>query len=254
MIELANLTNLPGIRHGFLTRRGGVSGGIYASLNCGLGSEDDQAAVVENRTRALRSAGLEPDSLSTAYQVHSAKVAVVEEDWNERERPQVDGLVTRTRGKSLGILTADCVPVLFADPAAGVIGAAHAGWKGAVGGVLQETVATMERLGAERERIRAGIGPAIAQKSYEVGPEFPQAFIERDRANARFFITSSRCRHFMFDLVGFVERELTMLGLGGIAVADNDTCAEAQDFFSYRRATLAKDPDYGRQISLIGLV
>jgi len=254
MIELDALKDLHGIRHGFLTRRGGVSTGLYASLNCGLGSKDDQAAVIENRARALRSAGLEPDSLSTAYQVHSAKVAVVEDDWNESERPQVDGLVTRTRGKSLGILTADCVPVLFADQQSGVIGAAHAGWKGAIGGVLQETVASMLRLGATQGRILAGIGPAIAQKSYEVGPEFPQPFIDRDRANARFFTTSSRCRHFMFDLVGFVERELTALGIGGVNVAGNDTCAEADDFFSYRRTTLAKEPDYGRQISVIGLV
>jgi YfiH family protein len=254
MIELSNLKDLPGIRHGFLTRRGGVSDGLYASLNCGLGSRDDQEAVVENRNRALRSAGLDPDSLSTAYQVHSAKVAVVGADWDETQRPQVDGLVTQTPGKSLGILTADCVPVLFADPAAGVIGASHAGWKGAIGGVLQETIATMERLGAKRTRIQAGIGPAIAQKSYEVGPEFPQPFIDRDRANARFFSTSVRCRHFMFDLVGFVERELKALGLGGVAAAGNDTCAEADDFFSYRRTTLAKEPDYGRQISLIGLV
>jgi YfiH family protein len=254
MIELDSLKGLSGTRHGFLTRRGGVSDGLYASLNCGLGSKDDQAAVIENRTRALRSAGLDPDSLATAYQVHSAKVAVVGEDWNESARPQVDGLVTRTRGMSLGILTADCVPVLFADPESGVIGAAHAGWKGAIGGVLQETVATMERLGATRARVQAGIGPAIAQKSYEVGPEFPQPFIDRDRANARFFTTSARCRHFMFDLVGFVERELTMLGLAGVAVAGNDTCAEVDDFFSYRRTTLAREPDYGRQISLIGLV
>jgi YfiH family protein len=254
MIELANLKDLPGIRHGFLTRRGGVSDGLYASLNCGLGSKDDQAAVVENRARALHSAGLGPESLATAYQVHSAKVAIVDEDWDDAQRQQVDGLVTRSRGKSLGILTADCVPVLFADPESGVIGAAHAGWKGAIGGVLQETVSTMEKLGATKARIRAGVGPAIAQKSYEVGPEFPQPFIDRDRANARFFTTSSRCRHFMFDLVGFVERELTLLGLAGVTVAGNDTCAEADAFFSYRRTTLAKEPDYGRQISLIGLV
>jgi YfiH family protein len=135
-----------------------------------------------------------------------------------------------------------------------VIGAAHAGWKGAIGGVLQETVAAMEQLGANRARIQAGIGPAIAQKSYEVGPEFPKAFIDRDPSNARFFTTSARCRHFMFDLVGFVEQELKALGLGGVAVAGHDTCAEADDFFSYRRTTLAKEPDYGRQISLIGLV
>jgi YfiH family protein len=254
MIALENLKELPGIRHGFLTRRGGVSDGLYASLNCGLGSRDDQAAVVENRMRALRVAGLDPQSLATAYQVHSAKVAVVDAAWAETQRPQVDGLVTKTRGKSLGILTADCVPVLFADPEAGVIGACHAGWKGAIGGVMQETVAAMEKLGADRARIQAGIGPAIAQKSYEVGPEFPQPFIDRDRANARFFTASTRCRHFMFDLVGFVARELNALGLAEVSVAGNDTCAEADDFFSYRRTTLAKEPDYGRQISVIGLV
>jgi YfiH family protein len=254
MIELENLRGLRGIRHGFLTRRGGVSDGLYASLNCGLGSKDDQAAVVENRARALRRAGLEPDSLSTAYQVHSARVAVVDETWDESQRPQVDALVSKTKGKSLGILTADCLPVLFADPEAQVIGAAHAGWKGAVAGVLQETVAAMEALGAKRNRIQAGIGPAIAQLSYEVGPEFPQPFIDRDRANARFFATAARCRHFMFDLVGFAEQELQALGLGSIAVAGNDTCAEAEDFFSYRRTTLAKEPDYGRQISVIGLL
>lgn len=254
MIELANLKDLSRIRHGFLTRRGGVSDGLYASLNCGMGSSDDKAAVTENRARALHRAGLPENSLATAYQVHSARVAVVEGDWSRHERPEVDGLVTRTPGISLGILTADCVPVLFADPEAGVIGAAHAGWKGAIGGVLQETVAAMERLGADRARIQAGIGPAIAQKSYEVGPEFPQPFIDRDRANARFFTTSSRCRHFMFDLVGFVAQELNALGLGSVVVAGNDTCAEADDFFSYRRTTLAKEPDYGRQLSVIGMV
>jgi YfiH family protein len=253
MIELEDLKHLRGIRHGFLTRHGGVSDGIYRSLNCGLGSKDDGSAVVENRERALKAAGLKPGSLATAYQVHSARVAVVDESWNRDRRPEVDGLVTRTPGASLGILTADCVPVLFADPEAGVIGAAHAGWKGAVTGVLQETVAAMVALGASADRIRAGVGPAIAQKSYEVGPEFPQRFIARDPLNGRFFATSARCRHFMFDLVGFVEQELRAIGLAAVAVAGNDTCAEAEDFFSYRRATLNQEPDYGRQISVIGL-
>jgi hypothetical protein len=253
MIELDNLQNLPGIRHSFLTRRGGVSQGIYDSLNCGFGSKDDSAAVAENRARALRNAGLAPDTLVTAYQVHSAQVAVVDHVWPEGDKPRVDALVSKTPGVSLGILTADCVPVLFADPEAGVIGAAHAGWKGAIGGVLQETVAAMEKLGAQQERIQAGIGPAIAQKSYEVGPEFTQPFIARDPANGRFFTASTRCRHFMFDLQGFVEQELGSLGLGGVARAGNDTCAEADDFFSYRRTTLQKAPDYGRQISIIGL-
>jgi len=253
MIELPNLKDIRGIRHGFMTRNGGVSDGIYRSMNCGLGSKDDHDAVVENRARALRNAGLKPDSLATAYQVHSARVAVIAENWSKDDRPEVDGLVTKTKGVSLGILTADCVPVLFADPDAGIIGAAHAGWKGAVTGILSETVEAMAKLGAQRDRIRAGVGPAIAQKSYEVGPEFPKAFLERDPANGRYFTTSTRCRHFMFDLVGFVRDELEGLGLGAVKVAGNDTCAEAGDFFSYRRTTHAKEPDYGRQISIIGL-
>jgi YfiH family protein len=254
MIELDCLKNLSGIRHGFLTRRGGVSDGIYSSLNCGLGSKDDGAAVVENRARALRIAGLPADSLATVHQVHSPTVAVVDDQFDRAHRPEADAMVSRTPGISLGILTADCVPVLFADPDAGVVGAAHAGWKGAVTGVLQQTVAAMEKLGAAPERILAAVGPAIAQKSYEVGPEFPQRFIERDPANGRFFTTSSRCRHFMFDLVGFVAQELDALELAAVEVAGNDTCAETDDFFSYRRATLAKEPDYGRQISVIGLI
>jgi YfiH family protein len=253
MIELDNLQGLPGIRHGFLTRRGGVSGGIYDSLNCGFGSKDKSACVAENRARALRAVDLVPETLVTAWQVHSAEAAMVDHVWPEGDNPRVDGMVSKTPGISLGILTADCVPVLFADPEAGVIGAAHAGWKGAIGGVLQATVAAMVKLGARRKRIQAGIGPAIAQKSYEVGPEFPQPFIDRDPANGRFFTTASRCRHFMFDLVGFVEQELRRLDLGGVACAGNDTCAEAEDFFSYRRTTHNREPDYGRQISIIGL-
>jgi len=254
MIELSALKDLPRIRHGFLTRHGGVSKGVYRSLNCGLGSKDDGAAVVENRARALRMAGLAADSLATAYQVHSAKVAVMDNAPQRDSRPEVDGLVSKTPGITLGILTADCVPVLFADPEAGVIGAAHAGWKGAVTGVLPETIEAMIALGADRGRIRAGVGPAIAQKSYEVGPEFPQRFIDLDPANAKFFTTSTRCRHFMFDLVGFVAAQLAAFGLAAVEVAGNDTCAEADDFFSYRRTTLQREPDYGRQISLIGLV
>ena len=196
---------------------------------------------------------MKPDSLATAYQVHSACVAVIEVAWSNDDRPEVDGLVTRTEADSIGILTADCVPVLFADPEAGIVGAAHAGWKGAVTGILSETVEAMVRLGAARDRIQAGVGPAIAQKSYEVGPEFPKPFLERDPANGRFFATATRCRHFMFNLVGFVRQELESLDLGSVQVAGNDTCAEADDFFSYRRTTHAKEPDYGRQISIIGL-
>jgi YfiH family protein len=163
-------------------------------------------------------------------------------------------MVSKTPGISLGILTADCVPVLFADDAAKVIGASHAGWKGAVGGILPETVAAMEKLGATRRRIHAAIGPCIGARSYEVGPEFPAPFMAEDPENAKFFTTAARCRHFMFDLLGYVTRQLNGLGLAGVEATGNDTCAEPDNFFSYRRTTLAKEPDYGRQVSVIGLV
>jgi YfiH family protein len=253
MIELPNLAELKSVRHGFLTRHGGVSDGIYDSLNCGLGSKDDPAKVAENRERAVKAAGLPAGSLVTAYQVHSANVAVVDRLWPGGDRPQIDGMVSTTPGISLGILTADCVPVLFADDAARVIGASHAGWRGAVSGILPETVEAMEKLGARRARIHAAIGPCIGAKSYEVGPEFPAPFIAEDPENARFFATASRCRHFMFDLVGYVTRQLNGLGLASVEAAGNDTCAEPDNFFSYRRTTLAKEPDYGRQVSVIGL-
>ena len=252
MITLPNLADLKSIRHGFLTRNGGVSDGIYDSLNCGLGSKDDPAKVAENRERAVKAAGLPAGSLVTAYQVHSSRVAEVDRVWTG-DRPEIDGMVSKTPGISLGILTADCVPVLFADDAAKVIGAAHAGWRGAVGGILPETVTAMEKLGARRGRIYAGIGPCIGARSYEVGPEFPAPFMAEDPANAKFFATAARCRHFMFDLLGYVTRQLNNLGLAGVEAAGNDTCAEPDDFFSYRRTTLAKEPDYGRQVSVIGL-
>jgi YfiH family protein len=252
-VEVIRSEVLAGVPHGFLGRRGGVSQGAAAGLNVGHGADDAVEAVAENRRRAV-DAVLPGAALATVYQVHSPDVVQVIDPWPHAERPHADAMVTDRPGLLLGIVTADCAPVLLADREAGVIGAAHAGWKGAIGGVLQETVAAMEELGAQRARIQAGIGPAIAQKSYEVGPEFPQPFIDRDRANARFFTTSARCRHFMFDLVGFVEKELNALGLGSVALAGNDTCAESDNFFSYRRTTLAKEPDYGRQISVIGLV
>lgn len=254
MIELDALTDLPDIRHGFLTRQGGVSGGIYASLNCGIGSKDDTAHVMENRARAVARAGLPAGSLVTAYQVHSAKVAVVDEVWSNENRPEVDGLVTTKRGVTLGILTADCIPVLFADAKAKVIGAAHAGWKGAISGVLQETVRQMVELGAVRGRIQAAIGPCIGQLSYEVGPEFPAPFLAQDPTSARYFIPSIRDQRYMFDLPGYVQGQLQGLSLAVVGLAGRDTCAEEQDFFSYRRATIRHEPDYGRQVSVIGLL
>lgn len=253
IVTVDALDRLKGIRHGFLTRRGGVSDGIYDSLNCGLGTTDERAHVFENRARAVKAAGLLEGPLNTAYQVHSAKVLVVETPLDQSNRPEVDGLVTRTRGINLGVLTADCGPVLFADSEAGVVGAAHAGWKGALTGVLQETVRVMETLGARRENIVAAIGPCIGQDSYEVGTEFPTPFIEQDRDNARFFAANA-CRKFQFDLAGYCAAQLQVLGLAEVVVSGHDTCALEDDFFSYRRKTKRGEPDYGRQVSVIGIV
>ena len=253
IVTVNEMARLAGIRHGFLTRRGGVSDGIYDSLNCGLGTTDDRAHVMENRARAVKAAGLSDTPLSTAYQVHSAKVLVVDAPLDQGNRPEVDGLVSKTRGINLGVLTADCGPVLFADAQAGVVGAAHAGWKGAVGGVLQETVRVMESLGARRQNIVAAIGPCIGQESYEVGTEFPTPFIEQDPGNARFFAANA-CRKFQFDLAGYCRAQLEKMGLGLVVTTGHDTCALEDDFFSYRRKTKRNEPDYGRQVSVIGLV
>lgn len=253
IVTVDALDRLKGIRHGFLTRRGGVSDGIYNSLNCGLGTTDERARVFENRARAVKAAGLIDAPLNTAYQVHSAKVLVVEQPLDQSNRPEVDGLVTRTKGINLGVLTADCGPVLFADAEAGVVGAAHAGWKGALGGVLQETVRVMESLGARRENIVAAIGPCIAQASYEVGTEFPTPFIAQDKDNARFFAANA-CRRFQFDLAGYCAAQLEAMGLAQTVVSGHDTCALEEDFFSYRRKTKRGEPDYGRQVSVIGIV
>lgn len=254
MISLGVLGELDGIRHGFMTRHGGVSEGLYASLNCGIGSNDDPQRVRENRKRALALAGLEGGELLTAYQIHSPDVAVVDRPWADGERPRVDAMVTRTRGLVLGALSADCVPVLFADPEAGVIGAAHAGWRGALTGVLPATVKAMCELGARAARIRAGIGPCIGKASYEVGAEFPAPFLAQDAALARFFRPAARAGHHMFDIEGYVLAQLQALALAAVEAAHRDTCGEAAAFFSYRRSVLNKEPDYGRHVSLIGLV
>lgn len=238
------------VRHGFFGRAGGVSTGIYRGLNCGPGSADDPAAVVQNRAIVARAMGAEPAQLLTLYQIHSAEVVTVEAPFTG-DRPQADALVTRAPGMVLGILTADCAPVLFADAEAGVIGAAHAGWKGAHGGVLEHTVAAMERLGAKRGRIAAVVGPCIAQASYEVGPEFIVRFAAEDRA--RFFVPSVRAGHSQFDLAGFVVAQLERAGVSAAALGI-DTCVNEEAYFSYRRKTLRGEPDYGRHISAITLV
>jgi polyphenol oxidase len=242
------------IRHGFFTRQGGVSDGIYASLNCGFGSADAPANVTENRGRAMDALGLARHGLVTCYQVHSPEVTVVDQPWTLADRPRADAMVTQRPGIALGILTADCAPVLFADAEAEVIGAAHAGWRGALAGVLDATVEAMAERGASRHRLCAGIGPCIAQASYEVGPEFPAAFLAESPDNAAFFIPAPRAGHFLFDLAGYVAHKLDRLGLARIERSGGDTAAQADRFFSYRRACLGKEPDYGRGLSAIALV
>jgi purine-nucleoside/S-methyl-5'-thioadenosine phosphorylase / adenosine deaminase len=243
----------PPIRHGFFTRDGGVSDGTYAALNCSLGSGDDPAKVAENRRRALASLGLAADRLVTGYQVHGATVAAVTQPWTHAERPRADALTTTAPAIALGILTADCAPVLFADPESGVVAAAHAGWRGAVGGVLEASVAAMEHDGARRARIRAAIGPCIGGPSYEVGPEFPAPFLAEDPAHARFFTAAARTGHWRFDLGAYVEAKLRGLGLLIVERVGGDTCAEPDRFFSYRRACLAGERQFGHQLSAICL-
>lgn len=247
------LAALPGIRHAFFTRRGGVSEGIYESLNIGIGSADDRAAVLENRARAAAHLGVAADRLATPYQVHSADAAIVTEPWPPGRGPRLDALATDRPGIAIGVGTADCGPVLFADCQARVVGAAHAGWKGALTGVLEAAVEAMERLGARRERIVAVLGPTIAAAAYEVGPEFVARFEAADPENARFFAPSPRPAHALFDLPGYIVARLGRIGVG--SATDLGLCTYAQEdrFFSYRRATHRGEPDYGRLLAAIAL-
>lgn len=253
MLTLGDMNALAGVRHAFFTRVGGVSGGIYESLNCGPGSHDDGAAVRANRARAMAALDLPAEALATVHQVHSATALSVTAPWPADKRPRGDALVTRTPGVALGVLTADCAPVLLADAEAGVIGAAHAGWQGALGGVLEAVVAAMADQGAAPDRIQAGIGPCIGKRSYEVGPEFPAPFLDQDAANGDFFAAAPRPGHFLFDLKGYAARRLARLGLGGVAALPCDTYAEPARFFSHRRARHAGESDYGRLLSVIAL-
>nr|WP_029625140.1 peptidoglycan editing factor PgeF [Sphingomonas sp. PAMC 26605] len=248
-VEILTAGPLAGVAHGFLGRIGGVSTGIHAGLNVGIGSHDDAAAVAENRARAS-AAVLPGATLVTVYQVHSAECVTVREPFDER--PRADALVTDRPGLALGILTADCAPVLLADRAAGVVGAAHAGWKGALGGVTDSTILAMEALGARRDRIAAAIGPCIARASYEVDAAFAQRFAADDPANERFF-AEGHAGHFQFDLEAYVAHRLAAAGVTRVAMLGLDTYADEARFFSYRRATHRGEPDYGRQISIIGV-
>lgn len=251
IIHAAPLKALTEIRHGFFTRTGGVSSGLYDSNNCAFGSNDDQKNVFENRMRCTEQLGM--TALVGVYQQHTSNVVEVERAWSHTAAPIADALVTRARGLALGILTADCAPVLLADAEAGVIAAAHAGWKGACGGVLENTVEAMRRLGAESSRIMAVIGPCIAQTSYEVGPEFAARLTQMDSGFARYFTTAKANGHTHFDLAAFTADRLRAAGVISVTIQGDDTCANEELFFSYRRSVLRDEPDYGRQLSIIGL-
>ncbi|HEV7251812.1 MAG TPA: peptidoglycan editing factor PgeF [Mesorhizobium sp.] len=240
-----------GVSHGFFTRRGGVSDGIYASLNIGTGSHDDGARVAENRARVAAWMGVAPTHLLSVWQVHSPDVVTMSEPF-PGERPKADALVTDRPGLAIGASTADCGPVLFADAQAGVVGAAHAGWKGAFSGVLENTVAAMEKLGARRDDIKAVLGPTISQANYEVGPEFKARLVEADGADGRFFAPSDKPGHSLFDLPAFILARLARAGVRAEAL-HRCTYAEENEFFSYRRATHRGEPDYGRMIAAIVL-
>jgi polyphenol oxidase len=242
-----------GIRHAFFTRRGGVSTGIYHSLNCGLGSSDDPASVRVNRARAMAALDLPYQALVTCHQYHSTEVAVIDGGAIPDEPPKVDALVTTSPNLALGIMTADCGPVLFADSRDRIIGAAHAGWRGALGGVLEATVDAMIEQGARADNIFAAIGPMIGPDSYEVGPEFPTPFLEQEAGNGAFFKAAERPEHFMFDLPGYIALRLARLGLSDILRLDVDTCRDEVNFFSYRRSQRRSESDYGRMLSSIAL-
>jgi polyphenol oxidase len=252
-ITLSALDGEPAIRHAFFTRQGGVSGGMFASLNCGFGSGDDLNAVARNRAIAAAQLDLPPERLVSCHQIHGTNVMTVEQPWRREDNPRADGTVTKVPGIALGVLAADCAPVLLADPEAGVIGAAHGGWRGALAGTMEATVMAMVVLGARADRIRAGIGPCIGQPSYEVGPEFPANFAAVDPASAAFFVPASRPGHFLFDLPGYIALRLQRLGLAAVQRAPHDTAAEEDLFFSYRRACLRGERDYGRGLAAIAL-
>jgi hypothetical protein len=254
MIQAPSLSTFQSIRHAFFTREGGVSDGLYTSLNGGIGSRDAPDRVRENRARMALALGVAPAHLVTCYQIHSPDVIVAEIPWTRETAPRADAIVTRVPGLAIGVSTADCGPILFADSQAGVVGAAHAGWKGALTGVLEATVAAMEKLGAQRSRIGAVLGPMIRQPNYEVGAEFVDRFKAADTANDRFFAPASRPGHAMFDLPGYITYRLERAEIQGIEDLGLCTYADPARFFSYRRTTHRAEPDYGRHVNAIALV
>lgn len=247
------LEALTTVRHGFCTRQGGVSTGAFTSLNCGLSTGDAADNVALNRARAVAAIDDGARMLLTAYQTHGNGVAIVESPWEEDARPPADAMVTKVPGLALGVLTADCAPVLLADPGAGVIGAVHAGWKGILAGIVETAIDTMMRLGADPGRIVAAIGPCIAQASYEVGPEFPDRFMASDATADEFFAPAPRAGHYQFDCRGCVRQRLHAAGVPAVEVLPHDTCADEEQFFSYRRARLNDEASFGLELSAISL-
>jgi YfiH family protein len=254
MIRSILLERLPGIRHAFFTRDGGVSGGVYRSLNGGVGSQDAPANVADNRARMAAALGVAPARFITAYQVHSPEVVTVDEPWTPAERPHADAIVTCRTGLAIGVSTADCGPVLLADARARVIGAAHAGWRGALAGVIEATVDAMERCGGDRSRVVASLGPMIRQHNYEVGPEFIARFRAADPDNMVFFSPAARSGHAHFDLAGYIAARLAAAGIHQIDDVGRCTYADADTFYSYRRSVHRGETDYGRHINAIALV
>ena len=246
------LENCDGIRHGFFTRQGGVSRGIYSSLNCGLGSGDDAENVRQNRGLVAETLGVLPDRLLTLYQIHSAMALIVDKPWSG-DAAEADALVTRTPGLAIGALTADCAPILLCDHDARVIAAAHAGWRGALAGIAEATVATMEELGAKRERVVAVIGPSISQWAYEVGADYVERFLAEEPASEAFFMTDESSGEPHFDLSGYVGERLTRAGVGSVSDLGLCTYCDETRLFSYRRSQHHGEGDYGRQISAIVL-
>jgi YfiH family protein len=253
VLTAARLSSLRRVRHGFFTRQGGVSQGLYESLNCGLGSRDDTILVAENRARVARALSSGQERVSTLHQVHSATALLVDRPIDERPLPRADALVTRTPGVVIGALAADCTPVLFADGEAGIVAAAHAGWRGALAGVVEATIACMMEAGAQRTSIHAAIGPCINQRSYEVGPEFQEEFLNTDAGSAAFFTQAASDARPRFDLPGYIEGRLARAGLASVERQSPCTYENESLFFSYRRSQHRKEADYGRQISAIVL-